>query len=146
MNRNLSIRVGLSGLISLVVALAILGCDDKPRFDPAIQYSADTLAREFVNEYSDLKTANGSALRSDPPKVRPQDATKEAAKGAPTTKKAASATLDELIASTLRKAGQIPGTSKADACKKVIEEVEKTSTIPDVDKKVIAEKLSQSAP
>jgi hypothetical protein len=138
-------RIGLSGLIAVGFALSFLGCDDTPKFDPALQYSADTLAKEFVYEYGELKTDNGSAVRSEVPKERPEAIAKEAAKGAPTTKKAPASSLDELIAETIRKAGQINGTSKADVCKKVVEEVEKTSTIPDVDKKVIKEKLGSVA-
>jgi hypothetical protein len=145
MNRLILSRFGLSALIAVGVAVTFLGCDDTPKFDPALQYSADTLAKEFVFEYGELKTANGSAVRSEVPKERPQDATKEAAKGAPTTKNAPSSSLDELIAKTIRKAGQIQGISKADACKKVVEEVEKTESIPDVDKKVIREKLGSVA-
>ncbi len=146
MFRTLLSRIGLSGLVGLAVALMLLGCDSTPKFDPAVQYSADTLAKEFVNEYSDLKTANGSAVRSELPRERPESIAKAATKEAAATKKAPTASLDELIAETLRKAGQIPGTTKAEACKKVIAEVEQTATIPDVDKKIIAEKLSQSAP
>jgi hypothetical protein len=142
MNRTMLSRIGWIAVIAL--AIALVGCDDTPRFDPTLQYTADTLAKEFVYEYSELKTANGSALRSAVPKERPEAITKEAGKGEPATKKAPAATLDELIAETLRKAGRISGTSRTDACKKVVEEVEKTPSIPDLDKKTIAEKLGNA--
>jgi hypothetical protein len=140
MNRTIVSRMGWSVLIAL--ALAFSGCEDKPKFDPGLQYSAETLVQEFLHEYGELKTTNGSAIRSELPKQRPEDTTKAATKGeAPATKKAPVASLDELIAETIRKAAFVVGTSKAEACKKVSEEAQKTATIPDVDKKIIAEKL-----
>jgi hypothetical protein len=143
MNRTMLSRIGLSALVS--VAVAFVGCDDTPKFDPAVQYSADTLAKEFLYGYGELKTVNGSAVRSQAPKGRPEAAAKEAAtKGEAATKKAAISTLDDLIGETLRKAALIPGTSTADACKKVVEEVAKDPSIPEPDKKIIADKLGQA--
>jgi hypothetical protein len=128
-----------------MITLALGGCDNTPRFDPAVQYSANTLAKEFVYAYGELKKIDGSAVRSSIPKERPEAVAKEAAtKGEALTKKAPIASLDELIGDTIRKASLIPGTSKADACKKVIDEVAKDPSIPEGDKKIIAEKLGQA--
>jgi hypothetical protein len=141
MDRTIPSRITVAALATLTVAATFLGCDDTPRFDPAVQYSADTLAKEFIYEYGQLKTKDdGGAVRSKVIKQTPE-ATKEAAKNAATTKKAQAGSLDELIGETLRKANLIPGTSPADACKKVIEEVQKEPSIPEGDKKIIAEAL-----
>ena len=141
MDRTITSRITIAGVASLAVVAALSGCDDTPRFDPAIQYSADTLAKEFLYDYGQLKTKKGGgAVRSKVIK-RTAEATKDAAKEGAATKKAPPASLDELIGETLRKATLIPGTSAADACKKVVEEVEKDPTIPEGDKKIIAEGL-----
>jgi hypothetical protein len=134
-------RLVVASAATFLATVGFVGCDNTPRFDPALQYSADTLAKEFIYDYSQLKTKDeGGAVRSKVVKQTPE-ATKEAAKGSATTKKATSGSLDELIAETLRKAALIPGTSASDACKKVIEEVQKEPSIPEGDKKIIAEAL-----
>jgi hypothetical protein len=141
MDRTPPSRIVIAAAATFAAIVGFLGCDDTPRFDPALQYSADTLAKEFIYEYGQLKTKDdGGAVRSKVIKQTPE-ATKEAAKDAATTKKAQAGSLDELIAETLRKAKLIPGTSPADACMKVIEEVQKEPSIPEGDKKIIAEAL-----
>ena len=128
-----------------LIALALAGCGDPaPQFDPAVNYSADTLAQEFLFAYKELKTSNGSAIRAKGPKERPEAATKgAAAKGEAVAKKAEISTLDELIGDTIRKAGSVPGTSTARACRAVVEAVAKDPMVSDVDKKLIAESLGQ---
>jgi hypothetical protein len=147
MDRTMPSRIASKLLVASVAtvtaAVGFVGCGEATKFDPAIQYSADTLAKEFIYDYGQLKTKDGGAVRSQVIKQTPE-ATKEAAKGAATTKKATPGSLDELIAETLRKAKLIPGTFPADACKKVVEEVQKEPSIPDGDKKVIAEALGSS--
>jgi hypothetical protein len=138
-------RTIASRFLITIAAVGFVGCDDSPRFDPAVQYSADTLAKEFLYEYSQLKTKDGGAVRSKTGKIKDTpEVTKEAAKGSPATKKAEAASLDELIGQTLRKAKLIPGTTPADACKKVVEEVANDPSIPEADKKVIAEGLGSA--
>lgn len=134
-----------TSLIALVLALA--GCGDPaPQFDPAVNYSADTLAREFLFAYKELKTSNGSAVRAKGPKERPEAATKgAAARGEAVAKKAEIATLDELIGDTIRKASSIPGTPASRACREVIEAVAKDPSVPEVDKKLVAESLGRVA-
>ncbi len=126
---------------ALLVAGGLSACDSSgPEYRPPIPYTADTLAQEFLANYGDLKPKKpgGSPSR----KIRAKAVAKEATtKGDSLTKQAESATLTDLIAETLRKAGEIPGTSRADACKKVVEAASKDPSISEGDKKVIVEKL-----
>jgi hypothetical protein len=147
MDRSIASRIVVAAAATLASAVGFVGCGEEPRFDPALQYSADTLAGEFLYEYGQLKRGDGGAVRSkvSPPRATPE-ATKEAAKGGAATKKAAVSSLDELIGETIRKANMIPGTTPADACKKVVEAVQKDPSIPEGDKKVIAEGLGPGTP
>jgi hypothetical protein len=132
---------------ALAVAVGLSACGNRLEYRTPISYTADTLAQEFLSSYGDLKPKKpeGPTARSPKPKLRPQDLAKEAAKGDPQTKQAEGATLDELIAETLRKAAQIPGTSRADACNKVVEVIRKDPSVSEGDKRIIAEKLGPGA-
>ena len=126
--------------LALALALACVGCGDQtPRFDPAINYTADTLAREFLFAYKDLKM-NGPAIKSKGPKERPEAATKG---GAATTKAAPAATLDGLLKEVIIKAASIPGLSLDEACKKVAEIAVKDPAFSEADKKTITDRLGQ---
>ena len=49
MNPTIPSRIGQKLGSPWAMALAVVvGCDSTPRFDPAVQYSADTLAQEFA--------------------------------------------------------------------------------------------------
>jgi hypothetical protein len=137
----------LRACAALLVAVGLSACGSRLEYRPPISYTADTLAQEFLSSYGDLKPKKpgGSTARSPKPKLRPEALAKEAAKGDPQTKQAEGATLDELIAETLRKAAEIPGTSRADACRKVVEVVTKDPSVSEGDKKIIAEKLGSGA-
>lgn len=124
------------------VAVGLSACSNNLEYTPPVPYTADTLAREFLTNYGDLKPKKGGpAARSPSRKNRPEAPSKAAAKGDAQTKQGESATLDDLLAETIRKAGEIPGTSRSAACKKVVEVVNKAPSVSAGDKTIIAEKL-----
>jgi hypothetical protein len=141
MNRTIPTRIVVALAVTIATTLGLAGCEDKPTFDPKLQYTAETLAQEFLYDYSQLKTVDGGAVRSKV--VKPTaEATKDAAKPGATTKKAPTASLDELIAETRRKATLVRDTNSAEACKKVVEAARNDTSIPEGDKKVIADALA----
>ena len=124
----------------LIVVLLLSGCGpDQPAFDASTAYTTESLAGEMAFRVKGLKApakAPGRAMQKAAPA---KDQAKAAAKTAP------DATLDDVLADTNRKAGQIPGKSQADALKAVAETVSRDTSLADSDRKLVVERLGAMA-
>ncbi|MDR3632981.1 MAG: hypothetical protein P4L84_04040 [Isosphaeraceae bacterium] len=128
--------------ILVLVALALAGCGESSQFDPATQYTAESLAQELSFRYRTLKPAARAASAKPAPLRKDRDAeVKSLAEEA--TKKAPAATLDELLAEIADKATLIPGKSRPEVCKAMIDSLAQDKELNDSDKQLLSDKLQQ---
>src|SRR3954468_17006846 len=129
-----------------VVVLWIVGCgEEAPTYDPAVNYSTESLAKELSFQYRSLK----SQVRAPDPseKAGPKERTGIAVKAVKVaTKEAPVGTLESLVADIARKASSFPALSQIEAGNKGAEQVEKDPSIAEADRKLIAAKLRSVTP
>ncbi len=123
----------------IVAATLVTGCgDSSTTFDAASTYSPESLARELVFRYKTLNPDRRNVRAARPARKPDAAATKEAKSA---TKEAQATTLDELIRDASTKAESIPNMTPAEAIRKMADEVGKDASIPEADRKTIADRL-----
>jgi hypothetical protein len=131
-----------AGIVMLAWTLA--GCGEVPQFDPATQYTAESLAEELSYRYRDLKPT----LKAAPPKPVPPRKDRDAelkSLSDEAGKKAPAATLDELLAEIDAKTRLVPGKSPPEVRKAMIEVLAKDNALKATDEELLKGKLEQLA-
>jgi hypothetical protein len=124
---------------SAAVVITLLGCvDGDPKFDPAASYSPESLAQELSFRYKMIDRTKDDTV-GDPGAVGKSGVTK----GGAASKKARTDTFGGMIEEISGKIGLIPGMSRAEAAKRVVELVSGDPSIPEADRKTIAEKMTR---
>jgi hypothetical protein len=140
----------LSLTSAVVVSLAVFsgGCGSEPAdFDQSANYSAESLAQELIERYRALSP---SAQISKAAPRNKQSGPASSAKGTASkksvtkaTKKAAPATIDDVLEDIEMKITLVKGTSRAETTKKMIETIGSDKSLAEADKKVLTESVDR---
>ncbi len=140
---NIARYAALLTVATLVVA-TVLGCNEKPTFDTATQYSAESLAKELVLRVEKSASAPKRQGKAAPqvkeePKVSQETATKEAGHHADAQ------SVDDIVADIVWKAGTIKTAPKAETVSKIVTLISNENGLKPGDKQEITTKLEQQA-
>jgi hypothetical protein len=155
---RVTIPMGVTVSMMLTLALPVLGpgCGTAvPEVDKAALYTPESLAAELAFRFRalspDAKTATPKR-RSQTDKnlderlARAEQAKNKAGGGAVTKKKQAGpTTIDDLIADIDNKLELIKGTSRSDACRKMVDTISGDSSLSESDKKTLTELVGRLA-
>jgi hypothetical protein len=154
----ITIVLRVSSMLAFVLSALGPGCGPASTgFDKAALYTPESLAKEFAFRYRDLNPdAKAAAARyrhtpKDEKKIAAQRAKSEQAKnkvtGGPPEKKKKRAsgppTIDDLLADIDNKLDLIPGMSRADACRKMIETISGDNSLSEGEKQRLTELMGR---
>ena len=129
----------------LACALSAAGCgSSQPAFDASANYTAESLAQEFLFRFKGLniKPKRAPAVpkkaKGTPDKAREE---RVAGKSQDATKAGPVKTLDDLLDDTAAKARLVKGATPAETLRAMAGVVAKTSSVPEADRKILAERL-----
>jgi hypothetical protein len=143
------LALATSLVLTLLSPIAGTGCGPgAPDVDKAALYTPESLAQEFALRFGtlnpDAKKVKPSA-RSKPMSakaVAARDAADQAKKkvvGATTKKRTGPPTIDDLLADIDNKLNLIKGTSRSDACRRMIDTISQDGSVTASDKKTLTE-------
>ena len=147
-----------AGKAALFLALSISilspGCGPAtPEVDKAAEYSPESLAQELVFRYRSLnpesrKSTRKSVRKSKSEKSiadleRTEKASKKGQAAATTKARSAAPTIDDVLDDIGSKLDKIKGTPRAESCRQMTETITKDSSLTDLDKKLLSEKLKE---
>ncbi len=149
-------RDGAAAVVLLAMALAAAapGCgpgDDQ--VDRSAFYTPESLAQELALRYGKLKpearkfsrpaASSAKAAKRAAGLERARQAEKKGGGGDEPKKRTGSETLDEIMADIDAKIDKIPGTPRAEACKKMSDALSQDATLSADDRKLLSGRLEE---
>jgi hypothetical protein len=146
----------ISMMLTLVLPVLVPGCGPAvSEVDKAALYTPESLAAELAFRFRDLSPDAKTAMPTPRSKTdknlaqrleRAEQAKNKGAGGAAAKKKRTGPpTLDDLFADIDNKLDLIKGTSRADACRKMVDTISGDSSLSESDKKTLTELVGRLA-
>ena len=131
--------------VAAILVATVIGCgNETPTFDPAAQYSAESLAKELLlraqkSASAPKKSGKAAPQVKEEPKVSIETATKEAGRHADIQ------SLDDVIADIVWKAGTIKTAPKGETVSKIVALISNENSLKPNEKQEITQKLEKAA-
>lgn len=144
------IIIAASTTMSVVVfSIVTAGCGSQSdEFDKSALYTPESLAQEFILRFRELNpdarvSSRSTSSRSKSALISRKSPEKKVI--TKTTKNRAAATIDDVLDDIKHKLTLIPGTTPAEATKKMIETISGDQSLSDGDKKTLTEFVGRLA-
>jgi hypothetical protein len=140
--------------LALALSTTAPGCGPgEPQVDRSALYTPESLAQELAFRYRELKPDARKFTRSAGPRIKPEDrelarqidekAEKKKGGAEVPKKRTGPPTLDDVMADIDSKIDKIPGTPRAETCRKMIETLSKDASLPAEDKTLLSDRLKE---